>query len=169
VPPARQRRGVRRHYSEHFQTLFRTPPAHHLRPATTLTPRRSDSYGRFRSGIAVPDCRSIAIDRVHRPAGFLLVSLSKMPRGHRTTAPPRACHPGTFPIKANDHPGAIPPIRLKCGSYRKFSRPPRRPESRFPPTGARVQMANAMTGGSLAHHRVDVTVQQLPFPATSAS
>jgi hypothetical protein len=28
-----------------------------------------------------------------------------MPRGHRTTAPPRARHPGAFPIKANDKPG----------------------------------------------------------------
>lgn len=66
-------------------------------------PGHSDIYRRSGLGIVVPDCLSIAIDRVHRLGGFLLVSLSKMPRGHRSTAP-RARHPGAFPIKANDHP-----------------------------------------------------------------
>jgi hypothetical protein len=109
VPPARQRRRVGRHCSEPFQLLFSAPPTHRFRPDITPAPRQSDSYGRFGFGIAVPDCRSIAIDRVHRLAGFLLVSSSKMPREHRTTAARRASHPGAFPIKANDHPF---PIRL---------------------------------------------------------
>ena len=52
------------------------------------TPEHSDLYQRSAFGIAVPDCRSIAIDRVRRKhSGFLLVSLSKMPRPNSCLLP----------------------------------------------------------------------------------
>jgi hypothetical protein len=46
-----------------------------------------------------------------------------MPREHRATGPPRASHPGSFPIKANDHPGVW--RNTKTGNLVAGVRPPR--------------------------------------------
>ena len=107
VPPARHRRGVSCHASEHLATLFRPHPVHGLHSEPTALPGHPGVAGRSGLGIAVPECPSIAIDRVRRnhqrlPSCLLIENAPAKAR----SCTPRFCA-GAFPIKANDHPATI--------------------------------------------------------------
>ena len=124
MPPARPRRRVSPHRYQPFSTLSTLRPAHArahsthaLRPKTTPTPRHPDIYGRSGPGTAVPDCRSIAIDRVRHKRQRLPSCLLIENAPARTHSCPQAFHAGAFPIKANDNTGAIQPSASRPLSY----------------------------------------------------
>ena len=75
---------------------FRSPPTRRA-AETSLAPRYSDMHGRSAPAIAVSDCRSIAIDRVHRLGGSFLVSLiDSAPGPPQSPLRPRARRPWHF-------------------------------------------------------------------------
>jgi hypothetical protein len=109
VPPARHRRSVFCRVSEHLAALFSPRLMHALHPESTALPGDTEVAGRSYLGIGVPECPSIAIDRVRRnhPRLPSCLLIENAPAWARPCAP-RFCA-GAFPIKANDHTGVIQP------------------------------------------------------------